>query len=201
MTALKVKLNPTAGLCDGHVAPQTANGFWDNLEISPPEICELGNPQALWASGYPRVTPWGPAGTSLPWHETFVGGFDREQAIDWFLGDIKVPIYTFQNTSANLSRCPCGFPCHCTPTGSAWKSFPISYCLLILQHNLNQSKAREPGNFLAQLLLLIPSAWFYIKSAQRSVGWWWRQVSCCARGSQLGTTTTVCLLEQRMPFV
>lgn len=66
MTALKVKLNPTAGLCDGHVAPQTANGLWDNLEIFPLEICELGNPQALGASGYPRVTSWGPAVTSVP---------------------------------------------------------------------------------------------------------------------------------------
>lgn len=110
-------------------------------------------PDPLWAgkspgpggSGYPRVTPWGPAGTSLPWHETFVGGFYREQAMQWLPGDV-ISISTFQDTSAKLSRCPCDFPSQYTPKGSAWKSFPISYCLFILL-NFNQSKARDQETF------------------------------------------------------
>lgn len=198
MTALKVKLNPTAGLCDGHVAPQTANGLRDNLETWP-----SGN---LWAGKSP-----GPGGLWLP--QSHPMGTSRDlSALTWNLcgwllqaagnrvtfGDIKVSIYIFQNTSVKLSRCPCDFPSYYTPKGSGWKSFPIPYCLFILQHNLNQSKARDQETFWHNFSSWSPEPDFTLNQPK---GQWWKQVSCCARGSQLGTMTTMCLLEQRMPFV
>lgn len=165
------------------------------LRPDPPEICELGNPQVTPES--PHGDQQGPLCPDMkPLRVAFIGS--RQQSD--FLKMLKCP-FTHSNTPVQNFQ---GVHMIFHPTmhwkGQDERAFPsliafLSCCTTSISPRLGTRKLfgiTSPP---------YPSAWFYIKSAQRSVGRWWKQVSCCARGSQLGTMTTVCLLEQRMPFV
>lgn len=112
----------------------------------------------------PLVTPESPHGDKQvplcpdrkPLWVAFIGS--RQESDFWEMLKILThsKIYTLQDTSAKLPMCPCDFPSHYTAEGSGWKSFPISYCLFILQHNPNQSKAREQETFWHTFCSLSP---------------------------------------------